>query len=77
MVQGYSIPAGAAAVGVSAASLRVWHAKLASPPDPCGEAATLKELQEENQRLRKELRIAEMERAILKKATAYFAKESQ
>ena len=30
----------------------------------------------ENDRLRRELRRAEMERDILKKATAYFAKES-
>ena len=36
----------------------------------------LEELREENQRLRRELRRAEMEREILKKATAYFAKES-
>ena len=43
---------------------------------PCGEDATLDELREENQRLRRELRRAEMEREILKKATAYFAKES-
>jgi transposase-like protein len=33
-------------------------------------------LKAENQRLRRELRRAEMEREILKKATAYFAKES-
>ena len=32
---------------------------------------------EENKRLRRELRCAELEREILKKATAYFAKESQ
>jgi transposase len=44
---------------------------------PCGEDATADELREENKRLRKQLRRAEMEREILKKATAYFAKESQ
>jgi len=77
VVQGYSIQAAADAVGVSSGSLRVWHAKLASPPEPCGEDATFKELQDENRRLRKQLRTAELERAILKKATAYFAKESQ
>ena len=43
----------------------------------CGEEATLEELREENKRLRLELRRAELEREILKKATAYFAKESQ
>jgi transposase len=43
---------------------------------PCGENASQEELREENKRLRRELRRAEMEREILKKATAYFAKES-
>ncbi len=33
-------------------------------------------LQEENKRLRHELKIAKQERDILKKATAYFAKET-
>ena len=77
VVQGYSIQAAADAVGVSSGSLRVWHAKFAPPSEPCGEDATLQELQEENRRLRKQLRQAELERTILKKATAYFAKESQ
>jgi transposase len=56
-------------------SLRRWHARLAPKPPP-GENASLAELKEENQRLRRELRRAELERDILKKATAYFAKES-
>jgi len=74
--EGYTFKAAAAAVGVSDQSLRAWHAKYAPPPEPCGEDATLAELREENQRLRKQLRRAELEREILKKATAYFAKES-
>lgn len=77
VVQGYSIQAAADAVGVSSGSLRVWHAKFAPPPEADGEISTLQELQDENRRLRKQLRTAELERAILKKATAYFAKESQ
>ncbi len=77
VVQGYSFQAAANAVGVSYGSLRDWHAKLAPPREPCSEDATLQELKEENKRLRKQLRTAELERAILKKATAYFAKESQ
>ena len=66
-----------AAVGASSASLRDWYRKFAPPPEPCGEDASLEDLQEEVKRLRKQLRQAELEREILKKATAYFAKESQ
>ena len=74
---GYSFAAAANAVGVRDGSLRLWYKQLAPPPEPCSEDASLAELQAENQRLRRELRQAELEREILKKATAYFAKESQ
>jgi len=74
--QQYSFKAAAKAVGVSEKSLRDWHKRLAPVPKPCGEDATVDELQEENKRLRKQLKRAELEREILKKATAYFAKES-
>ena len=72
----YSFKAAATAVGVSDQTLRAWHAKLVPPPPPCGENASFEELKAENVRLRKQLRRAELEREILKKATAYFAKES-
>jgi len=72
----YTFAAAAKAVGVSVKSLREWHKKFAPPSEPCGENATLDELREENKRLRRQLRRAELEREILKKATAYFAKES-
>ena len=72
----YTLAAAAKAVGVSVQSLRAWHKKFAPPLDACGENATLDELREENQLLRRQLRRAELEREILKKATAYFAKES-
>ena len=72
----YSFVAAAKAVGIGEQSLRRWHARLAPKPEPCGENASLDELRAENQRLRRELRRAELEREILKKATAYFAKES-
>jgi transposase len=72
----YTFKAAAEALGVGELSLRQWHAKLAPKPEPCGEHATRDELREENKRLRRELRRAELEREILKKATAYFAKES-
>ena len=75
--EGYSFKRAAEAVGVSPKSLRAWYDKLAPPPEPCGDDATVQQLQDENKRLRKQLRQAELEREILKKATAYFAKESQ
>ena len=75
--QGYSFKAAAEAVNVSSRSLREWHEKLTPEPMPCGEDASVEELQAENKQLKKQLQRAEMEREILKKATAYFAKESQ
>ncbi|HEX4132598.1 MAG TPA: transposase [Pirellulales bacterium] len=72
----YSFKAAAAAVNVSEKSLRAWHARFAPQPTPCGEDAGLDQLREENKRLRQQLKRAEMEREILKKATVYFAKES-
>jgi transposase len=72
----YTFKAAAKAVGVSEKSLRDWHKKFAPPSEPCGEDATVEDLREENKRLRKQLKRAELEREILKKATAYFAKES-
>jgi len=75
--QGYSFKAAAEAVNVSTRSLREWHEKFAPEPEPCGEDASIAELTAENKRLRKKLQMAEMEREILKKATAYFAKESK
>lgn len=72
----YTFAAAAKAVGVSEQTLRAWRKKFGPPPKPCGEDATVDELREENKRLKRELRRAELEREILKKATAYFAKES-
>ena len=74
--EGYSFAAAAQAVGVGEPSLRQWHARLAPKPLPCGDDASMEQLQGEVKRLRRELRRAELEREILKKATAYFAKES-
>ena len=74
--EGYTFAAAAKAVGIGEQSLRKWHARLGPQPAPCGEDASQDELREENKRLRRELRRAELEREILKKATAYFAKES-
>ena len=63
----YKFKTAAQAVGVSEKSLRDWHKKLVPPPEACGEDASIAELREENKRLRKQLKRAEMEREILKK----------
>ena len=73
----YTFKAAASAVNVSEKSLRDWYLKFAPKAKPCGENASIEALREENRHLRKQLRRAEMGREILKKATAYFAKESQ
>ena len=63
-----SIPSGTIANWVAASKSRTGRSR---PGDP-----SVAELTEENRRLRKELNEARMEREILKKAAAYFAKES-
>ena len=72
----YSFKAAASAVGVCEKTLRDWHAIFVPSPAECGANASLEELRDENKRLRQQLKRAELEREILKKATAYFAKES-
>jgi transposase len=75
--EGYAIADAARAVNVTYKTFREWYDKLAPEPTPCSDDASVDQLKEENKRLRKQLKQAEMEREILKKATAYFAKESQ
>ena len=77
VVEGYTFSAAAKAVNVSPKSLREWYDKFAPEPEACGDGASVGQLMAENKRLRKQLKQAEMEREILKKATAYFVKESQ
>jgi transposase len=75
--QGYSIPEAARSLGVDAANVRNWVENLStkSVEDggviPSGEGALKIELR----RLRKENARLLMEREILKKAAAFFAKE--
>ena len=74
--QKYSIAAAAKAVGVSDPTMRQWIAKIAAPIPACGPEATHEELRDETKRLKAALKRAELEREILKKATAFFARES-
>ena len=67
----------AKAVNVPYTTLRQWCQKQSAQSSPTSDKARLEQLESENRQLRKQLRQAELEREILKKATAYFAKESQ
>ena len=70
----YTFQAAADAVGVSSKSLRDWHKKFAPAPNASnGAAITVERLQADIKLLRQQLRRAEVERDILKKATTYFA----
>jgi transposase len=71
--QGYTIPAAAKSLGVDPNCVRGWVDKFSSEPGlaPTGEGAVAAELK----RLRKENARLLMERDILKKAAAFFARE--
>jgi len=64
-------------LGLTESAVRVWvrQAGIDAGHGPAG--ALTSEEREELGRLRRELRTARMERDILKKATAFFAKESE
>jgi transposase len=72
--QGYTVVEAAKSLGVDAASIRNWLKKFGSEVGGDGKGgdaslrAELRRLREENKRLL-------MEREILKKATAFFAKQ--
>ena len=75
--QGLSQETAAKRLGIPKGTLANWVAavKASFRPAVPGARSAL-ELEAENARLRKELAEARMERDILKKATAYFARES-
>ena len=64
---GYSLAKASKALGVSQGALSAWRKTLV----PVAQA----DVDAENRRLRKRVRELEMERDILKKATAFFARE--
>ena len=70
--RGHSVAEVAARLGVSANSLYQWIKRYAKPTD---QRQHDDDLQAENRRLKAELKRVSEERDILKKATAYFARE--
>lgn len=70
---GYSVQDVAQRLGVSSHSLYLWRKKYG---DDVVSAGHIDDQQAEIKRLRAELKRVTEERDILKKATAYFAKES-
>lgn len=74
--RGYSVKEVAERLGISEASLYNWR-KAVVPSKDEGRAEELLEAKRENLTLRAELRRAQEERDIQKKAAAYFARESE
>jgi transposase len=68
------LAAAAKAVDVPYTTLRQWCQKQSAQTTPTSEKARVEQLEAEVRQLRKQLRQTELEREILKKATAYFAK---
>lgn len=72
--RGYAVSEVAERLGVSTKSLYSWKAQFSKSPRVRSEVA---EQAAEIKRLKRELARVTEERTILKKATAYFARESQ
>lgn len=74
--QGLSLGTAATRLSLPKATLRNWVSRAkASSTGAAPGARSVSELEAEVQRWRKELAAARLERDILKKATAYFAKD--
>jgi len=75
--QRYSCPEVGRRLGVAASNVTRWVRQYRQDQQDLSEGGiTRKDLEVENRRLKKENKRLEMEREILKKAAAFFAKES-
>ncbi len=70
--QGYSVPEAAKLLGIASNILYRWKSKIESQPE--GKSLSVDE-REELKRLRKEVKNLRLEKEILKKSSAFFAKE--
>lgn len=75
--QGYSYSAAAGSLGISHSMLRRWQQQMAEKGTEAFPGnGNMSGMEEELRKLREENRRLKMEREILKKATAFFAKEA-
>lgn len=78
MEQGYSCSEVGRRLGVNGSNISRWVRQYRRQQEnPDGKSGSLRELEAEIKRLRKENKRLEMEREILKKAAAFFASESK
>jgi transposase len=75
--RGYTVVEVAKRIGVSENSLYRWVGRVREQRDGKSGGGSTAELAAENARLRSELKRTQEERDILRKAAAYFAKESE
>ena len=77
--EGYTLKEASERLGIDESVLGKWRHKIEQTTDrsPSDLASSDELLAEENRRLKAENRRLQMERDILKKATAFFAKESR
>lgn len=73
---GYSCQEVGRRLGIACANVSRWVRLYRKEQQPDSSGKNYRELEEENRRLRKENQRLQMEREILKKAAAFFAKES-
>lgn len=75
--QGLSVSEAANRLGIHPTLLQKWKKVVTAGPSSSAAVSSSTTLEEENRRLRAENERLRMEREILKKATAFFAKESK